>query len=85
MEKISITNARSELPEIVNRAYYGGQRTIIQKQKKDCVAIIPIRDLEILQWIEDLIDIRDAEKAILEAKEKGIRSFDELAEELGLK
>ena len=84
MRKISVSNARKELSEIVNKACFGGERTIVQRQGKDCVAIVPVSDLEIIDYIEDLIDIRDAEKAIAEAKIKGVRSFGEFMAELGM-
>jgi len=84
MEKVSMTDARKDLPEIVNRARYGGERTIIQRQGKDCVAIVPVSDLEIIEYVENLIDIRDAEKSLAEAEEKGTIPFDELMKELGI-
>ena len=84
MKKVSMTDARKDLPEIVNKACYGGERTIIQRHGADCVAIVPVTDLEIIEYVSDLIDIRDAEKSLAEAKVKGIRSFDELLKELGI-
>ncbi len=84
MKKVSMTDARKDLPEIVNKACYGGERTIIQRHGEDCVAVVPVSDLEIIEYVSDLIDIRDAEKSLAEAKVKGVRPFDELMKELGI-
>lgn len=84
MRKISVSDVRKELSEIVNKACFGGERTIVQRQGKDCAVIVPVSDLEIIDYIEDLIDIRDAEKTIAGAKLKGARSFSEFMTELGI-
>ena len=73
------------MPEIFNSVCYGGERAIIEKHKKDRVAVIPVSDLKILEYVEDIIDIRDARQAIAEAEKKGTKPFDVLMGELGLK
>ena len=84
MKKVSITNARNELSEIVNKACYAGERTIINRQGKDCVAIIPISDLEIIEYVENLIDIRDAEQALIEFEKDGGHTWEDVKKELKL-
>ncbi len=84
MERKSISQARKDFAEIVNKVRYGNERTIIEKHGKECVAIIPIIDLEILERIEDFIDLRDAEKALKEAEEKGTIPFEQVLKEAGL-
>jgi prevent-host-death family protein len=37
------------LPEIVNRAAYGGERTIVSRRGKPVAAVIPMEDLHLLE------------------------------------
>jgi len=81
----SVSDVKKNIAEIVNMTCYTKERFVISKYGKDCAAIIPITDLEILERIEDLFDIRDAEAAIKEAEEKGgIISFEQFRKEIGV-
>ncbi|MBN1291440.1 MAG: type II toxin-antitoxin system Phd/YefM family antitoxin [Candidatus Latescibacteria bacterium] len=84
MLRKTLTEARKDLPEIFNRVCYAGERAIIQKHGKDCVAVVPIEDLKVLERIEDMSDIRDARAALKEAENGDNISFDEFVKELGL-
>ena len=84
MEKVSVTDARKDFSEIVNKVCFGGERTIIKRHGKDCVAIVPVTDLKIIEYVSDLIDIKDAEESLAEAKVKGVKPFNELIAELGI-
>ena len=81
----TLTEARKDMPEIFNKVCYGGERAIIQKHGKDSVAVVPVLDLRVIEYIEDIIDIKEVEQAIAEAEKKGTKSFDVLLRELGLK
>ena len=84
MKKVSMTDARKDLPEIVNKACYGGERTIIQRHGEDCVAIVPVSDLKIIEYVSDLIDIRDAEQALIEFEKDGGHNWEDVKQELKL-
>ena len=84
MKKVSMTDARKDLPEIVNKACYGGERTIIQRHGEDCVAIVPVSDLEIIEYVSDLIDIRDAEQTLIEFEKDGGHNWEDVKQELKL-
>ena len=84
MTPLSVTEARSNFAEIINRAGYQGERIILQKHEKKLVAIIPIEDLEYLEELEDKIDIMEAEKAIAEDEGKEPVTLEQLKKELGL-
>ena len=79
-----MTDARKDLPEIVNRARYGGERTIIQRHGEDCVAIVPVADLEVIEYVSNLIDIRDAEQALKEFEKDGGYNWEAVKQELNL-
>ena len=83
-KRISTSEARAQFADIVNRAAYGGERTVLHRQKKPVAAVIPYEEYEFLERIieerEDEIDARLARKA---RKEKGSISLEELKRKLG--
>ncbi len=79
MTPINVSKAREEFPEIVNRAAYGKERTIVSRRGKDLAAVIPIEDLRLLERI----DLEEARAALKEAEEKGTISLQDLIRELG--
>jgi prevent-host-death family protein len=75
MTRLNVSKAREEFPEIVNRAAYGKERTIVSRRGKDLAAVIPIDDLRLLERLTqkeiDRLDLEAAHAALAEAKEKG--------------
>jgi prevent-host-death family protein len=86
MNEISTVEARDQFSEIVNKAAYGKERTIVTRRGKALAALIPIEDLRILEEIEDRKDVEDARRILAEAKTKKERpvSYKEMRKELGL-
>jgi len=87
MTRLNVSKAREELPEVVNRAAYGKERTIVSRRGKDLAAIIPMDDLHLLERLAreemDRIDLEDARAALMEAEEKGTITLRDLMRELG--
>ena len=87
MTRLNVSKAREEFPEIVNRAAYGKERTIVSRRGKDLAAVIPIDDLRLLERLAreemDRIDLVDARTSLKEAEEKGTIPLRELMRELG--
>jgi len=52
MTRVKVSQARDEFPELVNRAAYLKERTIVSKRGKDLAAIVPIEDLGLLQRLD---------------------------------
>jgi len=88
MTRLNVSKARQEFPEVVNRAAYGNERTIVSRRGKDLAAVIPIDDLRLLERLAqeamDRQDIADARAALKEAKEKGTIPLEEARNLLGL-
>jgi prevent-host-death family protein len=88
MTRLNVSKAREEFPEVVNRAAYGKERTIVSRRGKDLAAVIPIEDLRLLERLSreelDRIDIEEARAALAEAAEKGTISLEEVRKRLGL-
>jgi prevent-host-death family protein len=87
MTRLNVSKARDEFPELVNRAAYGNERTIVSRRGKDLAAVIPIEDLRLLERLEreemDRIDLADARAALKEAEEKGTIPLRDLMRKLG--
>jgi prevent-host-death family protein len=75
MTRLNVSKARQEFPDVINRAAYGKERTIVSRRGKDLAAVIPIDDLRLLERLAkkemDRQDIADARAALKEAAEKG--------------
>ena len=87
MSRLNVSKAREAFPEIVNRAAYGKERTIVSRRGKDLAAVIPIEDLRLLERLAreeiDRRDIQDARAAIKEARAKGTTLLRDFIRELG--
>lgn len=84
MTRLNVSRAREEFPDVVNRAAYGKQRTIVSRRGKDLAAIVPMEDLEALERLTRQRDLADAKAALREAKVKGTVSLKEARKRLGL-
>ncbi len=78
--KITTSTARARFADLVNRAEYAGERTIVHRRKKPVAAVVPIEDLELIERYEDELDLRSIRKA---RKEKTI-PWEKVKKELGL-
>lgn len=87
MTRLNISKAHEEFPEVVNRAAYGKERTIVSRRGKDLAAVIPIEDLRLLERLAseemERIDLEDARASLREAEEKGTIPLRDLMRELG--
>lgn len=67
MERISVVELRQGLAEVLNRAEYLGESTVIHRRDKDAAVIISVRDFRLLERLlreeEDRIDIAAARAA----------------------
>jgi prevent-host-death family protein len=85
MIRLNVSKAREEFPDVVNRAAYGKERTIVSRRGKDMAAVIPIEDLQLLERLSreetDRMDIETARAALAE-RGKNV-SMRDLMRELG--
>lgn len=86
MTRLNVSKAREEFPELVSRAAYGKERTIVSRRGKDLAAVISMDDLRLLERLAreemDRIDLEDARAALKEAHEKGTIPLRDLMREL---
>jgi prevent-host-death family protein len=84
---VSVAEARRTLPEILNRAAYARERTVITRHDEDVAAVISMDDLRLLDSLleryEDETDVADARLALLEAREDRV-AWSDIKREFGL-
>ena len=61
MTKMTVTEARDNLSDTMNRVAYAGERVILERNGKDLAVIISIEDLRLLEEIENRMDIEMVE------------------------
>ncbi len=87
MTRLSVSKAREEFPEIINRAAYARERTIVSRRGKDVAAVVSIEDLQLLERLSqeerDRLDLEAARAALKEAKGRKRRSLREFLAEAG--
>lgn len=82
MDPIPFTKARSELSDLFTRVAARGERVVIERHGHERVAIVPIKDMEALERMEDDLDIAAAEAALAESDERV--PWEQVKRDLGL-
>lgn len=80
--RINASEARASFADAVNRVVYGGERTVIRRHGKEVAAVVPMKDLEMLEAMEDRLDLEDARRIM---KRPGrLVAWEKLKADLGL-
>ncbi|MBA3308231.1 MAG: type II toxin-antitoxin system Phd/YefM family antitoxin [Chloroflexi bacterium] len=61
---ISVTDARDDFAELVNRVAYGKDRVIISRRGRKLAAIVPVSDVALLELLDDELDLMAARAAL---------------------
>ena len=56
MTSTTVSEARNNFPELLNRVGYGQERILIKRHGKPVAAMVSVEDLNRLQALEDAID-----------------------------
>ena len=87
MTRVSVAEARKDLAEIINRAAYARERTLITRREADVAAVISMEELRLLDALleryEDESDVSDAKEALLDAHEDRV-AWDAIKREFDL-
>ena len=84
MKPITTADARKNLAEIVNRAAYGGERFVVTRHGKELVAIVPVKELSLLNRLRALVEKQDYDRALKELEESGTMAWEDVRRELDL-
>ncbi len=77
MQKMTVEQAQKNLMNIVNKIDRNGERVIIQRNGRNCAVIISFTDYEAVERIENIVDLQEADSALLEAEREGIIDFND--------
>jgi prevent-host-death family protein len=82
LNKITTADARKKFANIINQVAFGDESFVLTRRGEAVAAIVSMRDLKLLQELEDQIDIEDAWKSKNEIGEP--IPWEELKKELEL-
>lgn len=80
---ITVSEARQDFAEVVNRVAYGMERVTVARRGRDLVAIVPMSDVLLLEAIEDELDLAAAREALVDAGNTARIPWAELRVRLG--
>lgn len=63
INKITTANARKKFSNIINRVAFGEESFVLTRRGEPIAALVSMKELKLLQELEDQIDIDDAWKA----------------------
>ena len=63
--------AREDFTDTLKRVANGGERIVPRRGRKDVAALVPLKDLRLLEQIEDRLDLDYAKEGALRVPEEG--------------
>ncbi|EFK09651.1 toxin-antitoxin system, antitoxin component, PHD family [delta proteobacterium NaphS2] len=63
LNKISTADARKKFSNIINRVAFGNEAFVLTRRGEPIAALVSMKELKLLQELEDQIDIENAWKA----------------------
>jgi len=63
LNKITTADARKKFSNIINRVAFGNESFVLTRRGEPVAALVSIKELKLLQELEDQLDIEDAWKA----------------------
>ncbi len=55
MAVVTVSGAKRDLSDLLNRVAYGRERIIVESRGKPKVAVVPIEDYEVLEELDELV------------------------------
>ncbi len=87
MTSMSVVEARKDFAEVINKAVYAHERTVITRHEQPVAAVISIDEMRLLDALmeryEDERDVADATSALCEAREDRV-AWDAIKREFDL-
>ena len=84
MLRLEATAARDAFADVVNKVAYGDDRIVIARRGRPVVAMISLRDLQLLELLEDHLDIEAARKALADPRNRRRIPWKKIKADLGL-
>jgi prevent-host-death family protein len=71
MTRVSVAEVRKDLADTLNRVAFGGKRILLHRRGKAVAALVPLEDIELLERLEDLLDVKAALAAEADSEARG--------------
>ena len=68
MTTVSITKMRTQVRKLADQVAHHSERICIERNGEPAFVMVPIRDMEILEALEDKADVKAARKALKTGK-----------------
>lgn len=89
MTRVSLSEARENFSDLVNKVKYNKERIIVNKHGKEAAALINIEDLHLLDALiekyENDLDIEEAKRVLSEENKEDFKSWEDVKSRLGMK
>ena len=82
-DSISISEAREDFAELVNRVAYAHERVRLVRRGRDLAAVVPTEDLELLEALDDELDLAAAREALADPANAGRIPWEDIRAGLG--
>jgi prevent-host-death family protein len=69
--EISVVYAREHFAEYLGRVTFSKDRVVVTKHGKKVAAVVPYEDLQLLEKLEEVIDLKEAKAALEDVKKHG--------------
>jgi prevent-host-death family protein len=79
---LDASQVRAGFAEAVNRASFGGERTVIRRHGRDVAAVVSVDDLKTLEALEDRLDLEEARQVM--KKPGRLIAWEKVKSDLGL-
>jgi prevent-host-death family protein len=84
MATVTVADAKNHFSDLLRRAEYGRERVIVERHGKPVAVIVSTDDLNRLESLDDVADVREAKAALKEAAEHGTIPLDAVLRKYGL-
>jgi prevent-host-death family protein len=81
MIRLSASAVRDTLGDTLNRVAYRGERIILERHGKAVAALVSVKDLSLLEGLEDHLDVQAVREA---QREDGAVPYKEIRQKAGL-
>jgi len=81
VKTVNSAKARKSFSDLLNESGFGGKRIVVTRKGKAVAAMVSIKDLEVIQALEDQKDVNEAQR-ILSDPDSEFIPWDEAKKEL---
>ena len=82
--EVPSSEVRERFTELLNRVAFTKERIVLTQHGERLATVVPIKDLETMEAIEDRVDLEDVRRVLEEVQRDGSVAWAALKAELGL-